>query len=210
MSTCRHLPHAIHELGRGADGAEGRGAQDADVGERELGFMRLAIAEGERALAEGEVPVGCVLVLPGAGGEPDVVVGAGGNKTNEKLNATRHAELEAIDNVLLRSSGRYDCATLRHCELYVTCEPCIMCAGALAEARVRRVFFGCRNERFGGCGSVLSLHEGPERGAPHAFECVGGVMAGAGVDLLKRFYSRGNAKAPKPQRKCKPKRPARG
>ena len=192
------------------------------TGEREIGFMRLALAAATQALHAGEVPVGCVLVLPGSGDTPDKVVATGANRTNVTLNATRHAELEAIDQVLLHAQGRQeqqedtradtvsvhsaraaalDC--LRRCELYVTVEPCIMCAAALAEAGASPVFFGCRHDRFGGCGSVLHLHEEhvpTGAAAPAGYACVPGVLADEAVALLREFYSRGNAKAPKPQR----------
>ena len=200
------------------------------VGEREVGFMRLALAAATQALHAGEVPVGCVLVLPASGDTPDEVVATGANRTNVTLNATRHAELEAIDQVLSPAAGAAaqeragegqiacegDATTvpaqsaraaaldrLRRCELYVTVEPCIMCAAALAEAGVSRVFFGCHNERFGGCGSVLHLHEEhvpSGAAAPARYACVPGVLADEAVALLREFYSRGNAKAPKPQR----------
>ena len=79
------------------------------------------------------------------------------NATNATKNGTRHAELVAIDHILLER--KLPPAVLAECDVYVTCEPCIMCAGALALVRVRRVVFGCRNDRFGGCGSILSVHQ---------------------------------------------------
>ena len=191
------------------------------IGEREVGFMRQALAAATQALHAGEVPVGCVLVLPASGDTPDEVVATGANRTNVTLNATRHAELEAIDQVLSPTTGtaaqeQGETTTapvqfartaalerLRRCELYVTVEPCIMCAAALAEAGVSRVFFGCHNERFGGCGSVLHLHEEhvpSGAAAPARYTCTPGVLADEAVALLREFYSRGNAKAPKPQR----------
>ena len=118
------------------------------------GFMQQALDQARKALDLGEVPVGCVFVHEGA------VIGTGHNRTNLEFNATRHAEVVAIDEILLHSGGAYDASIFSQCDLYVTCEPCIMCAAALAEVRVRRVFFGCHNYRFGGCGSVLKLHEG--------------------------------------------------
>jgi tRNA-specific adenosine deaminase 2 len=149
------------------------------------------------------------------------VLASGANETNASLNATRHAELVAIDRVLLPSAGgggrgaaaaaAAAAATLRRCELYVTVEPCIMCAAALAEVRIGRVFFGCGNDRFGGCGSVLRLHESgalPPPPACGAYPCTGGVLADEGVAMLRRFYSRGNAKIAKPQRRVSRQPPA--
>ena len=154
----------------------------------------------------------CV-ALPGCAGTGDLVLASGANETNASLNATRHAELVAIDRVLLRSAGsRWGAAAaLRRCELYVTVEPCIMCAAALAEVRIGRVFFGCGNDRFGGCGSVLRLHESgalPPPPACGAYPCTGGVLADEGVAMLRRFYSRGNAKIAKPQRRVSLQPPA--
>ncbi|RHY24649.1 hypothetical protein DYB32_008757 [Aphanomyces invadans] len=107
------------------------------------------------ALDRGEVPVGCVFVLN------NEVIGRGGNRTNELFNATKHAELVAIDAILEEEA--YTSSTFRECTLYdcryVTCEPCIMCAAALALLHVKRVVFGCHNDRFGGNGSILSLQD---------------------------------------------------
>ena len=211
-------------------------AKKEEVGPRELGYMRMALAAAEGALCDGEVPVGCVLVLPGAraadavpsdagaasvsaaddGGAAaiagDLVIATGANETNVSLNATRHAELVAIDRVLLGNhedggGTRWDANTLRHCELYVTVEPCLMCAAALAEVQIAKVFYGCGNDRFGGCGSILSLHEPGALPPPPmcgSYPCVAGVLADEGVEMLRRFYARGNAKIAKPKRKVVP------
>ena len=98
----------------------------------------------------GEVPVGCVFV-----DDKDQLISKACNATNITSNATRHAEFVAIDHII-QQRGSVD--ILQTCTLYVTCEPCIMCAAALAQLQIRRVVFGCSNDRFGGCGSVLALH----------------------------------------------------
>lgn len=72
--------------------------------------------------------------------------------------ATKHAEVVAIEEIAAKYGADAD-RVLANTTLYVTCEPCIMCAGALAHVRIERVYFGCHNDRFGGCSSVLSLHE---------------------------------------------------
>ena len=108
------------------------------------------------------MPVGVVFVRRPPDSTTPRVLARAHNATNATQNGTRHAELVAIDNILLRQ--RLPASVLSECDVYVTCEPCIMCAGALALVRVRRVVFGCRNERFGGCGSILSVHQA---------ECVG-------------------------------------
>jgi len=115
-------------------------------------YMRKALEEGEKGLELEEVPVGCVIV------HKSTIIATGYNLTNHTRNATRHAEFVAIDKILLHSNGQFTADIFQECELYVTCEPCIMCASALLLLRIKIVYFGCRNERFGGCGSVLSLH----------------------------------------------------
>lgn len=106
------------------------------------------------ALEKGEVPVGCIMVYK------NQVIGTGRNEVNETKNATRHAELVAVDQVKLWCEEQ--CLSfeevLRECCLYVTVEPCIMCAAALRYLSVPKVVFGCANERFGGCGSILNIH----------------------------------------------------
>ncbi|KAF8306269.1 cytidine deaminase-like protein [Clavulina sp. PMI_390] len=115
-----------------------------------------ALKLAEEALAANEVPVGCVFVRDG------VKLAAARNRTNELGNATRHAELEAIDEMLstpsLASTLDPD-FPLKGITLYVTVEPCIMCASALRQMGIDQVFCGCLNERFGGCGGVLGVNE---------------------------------------------------
>ncbi|RHY18172.1 hypothetical protein DYB28_001639 [Aphanomyces astaci] len=163
--------------------------------------------QGVKALDRGEVPVGCVFVLD------NEIIGRGGNRTNELFNATKHAELVAIDAML--EGDQYTAATLHdddhaHCR-YVTCEPCIMCAAALALVQVKRVVFGCHNDRFGGNGSILSLHDPTYASSTilaivklHRFRAfpgndhhIGypithGLMKNEAIALLKDFYDRGN------------------
>ncbi|XVE68246.1 hypothetical protein DITRI_Ditri09bG0052900 [Diplodiscus trichospermus] len=122
-----------------------------------LAYMELAIHQAKLALESLEVPVGCILIKDGD------VVASGRNRTTETRNATRHAEMEAID-VLLEKWRRDGLSksevseNFSKCVLYVTCEPCIMCAAALSILGIKEVYYGCVNEKFGGCGSILSLH----------------------------------------------------
>ena len=143
--------------------------------------MNAAFAEAERALARGEVPIGACFVVDGA------LVAEGSNETNETCDPTRHAELVAVDRALASGAA----VPWARCEVFVNCEPCIMCAGALAQLGVRRVVYGCANDRFGGGGSLLGLHA-PRAASDLGFACVGGVQADRAVALLKRFYARGN------------------
>ena len=100
------------------------------------------------------------------------------------------------------ASSRYTVADFATSTLYVTCEPCIMCASFLRQLHVPRVIYGCSNPRFGGCGTVLSVHSDPEEaGSP--FEAVGGIMRDEAVWMLRRFYLTENTKAPKPKNKSR-------
>ncbi|WVZ56760.1 hypothetical protein U9M48_007247 [Paspalum notatum var. saurae] len=171
-------------------------------------FMELALEQAKSALDNLEVPVGCVIVEDGK------VISSGSNKTNATRNATRHAEMEAID-VLLRQwqSMGLDQPQVADkfagCDLYVTCEPCIMCATALSILGIREVYFGCANDKFGGCGSVMSLHKGStsssddlsrcQASKPKGFKCTGGIMAEEAVALFRCFYEQGN---PNGQPRC--------
>ncbi|PGH17549.1 hypothetical protein AJ79_01149 [Helicocarpus griseus UAMH5409] len=157
-------------------------------------FMKKALDMGEKALATGETPVGCVLVHNGK------VIGSGMNDTNKSMNAcgilgTRHAEFLAFEEVL-RSHPR---SIFRETDLYVTVEPCIMCASALRQYQIRHVYFGCANERFGGTGGVLNLHSDP--GIDRPYGLTGGLFRKEAIMLLRRFYIQENERAPVPKAK---------
>lgn len=112
-------------------------------------YMNQALALAREAAAVGDVPVGCVIVRDGE------IVGRGRNRREERGDATAHAEMEAIRDACARlGSWR-----LHRCTLYVTLEPCPMCAGAIVNARVDEVRYGVRDEKAGCCGSVLNLFE---------------------------------------------------
>lgn len=112
------------------------------------------LSKAREALQKSEVPVGCIMVYK------NQVIGTGRNEVNKTKNATRHAELVAMDQVKLWCES--ECLNfedvLHECCLYVTVEPCIMCAAALRLLGIPKVVFGCANERFGGCGSILNIH----------------------------------------------------
>ncbi|OJJ46334.1 hypothetical protein ASPZODRAFT_132403 [Penicilliopsis zonata CBS 506.65] len=156
---------------------------------QQLSFMKKALAMGEKALEVGETPVGCVLVYN------NQIVGSGMNDTNRSMNGTRHAEFIAIEE-MLRS---YPKSALRDTDLYVTVEPCVMCASALRQYQIRKVYFGCANERFGGNGSVLSLHSDPALDPPYPVQ--EGLYQKEAIMLLRRFYIQENDKAPNPRPK---------
>ena len=156
------------------------------VEDRIMHFMGMALEQGKQAIENYEVPVGCVFV------RGDRVIGEAFNQTNATRNATRHAELVAIDSILLKKK-EFSSNIFAECDLFVTCEPCIMCASALAQLGLKRVYYGCSNERFGGCGSILSIHEGK-------FNCVSGIREKEAVELFQSFYKRGNPLAPDAKR----------
>ena len=139
--------------------------------------MRLAIAEAERALGHDDVPVGAVVV---AGGE---VVGAGRNERERLGDPTAHAEIGALREAA-RALGSW---RLLGATLYVTLEPCAMCAGAIVLARVPRVVFGTPDPKAGAAGSVLDVLAEPRLN--HRPEVAGGVLAGECAGLLRAFFA---------------------
>ena len=112
------------------------------------GYMNEALALAREAAAAGEVPVGCVIVGPDG-----TVIGRGRNRREENADATAHAEIEAIREACT-ALGDW---RLEDCRLYVTLEPCPMCAGAIINARVPAVYYGAREAQSGACGSVIDL-----------------------------------------------------
>jgi tRNA(adenine34) deaminase len=140
-------------------------------------FMGLALQLARRAWEEGEVPVGAVLVREGE------VIGQGWNRPILNHDPTAHAEIQA-----LRDAGRVQANyRLPGSTLYVTLEPCPMCAGAIVHARVARVVFGASDPRAGAAGSVFDLLPSDAR-FNHRTECQGGLMAGQAGQLLKDFF----------------------
>lgn len=158
-------------------------------------WIDTAFDMAKEALENGEVPVGCLMVYN------DEVIGKGRNEVNKTKNATRHAEMVALDQVLEWCRHR-DADFRAVCErtaLYVTVEPCIMCAAALRLAHIPMVVYGCGNDRFGGCGSVLDVSSAdlPHTGTP--FKCVSGCRAEEAVEMLRTFYRQENPNAPNPK-----------
>ena len=138
-------------------------------------YMVEALRLGAEAAAEGEVPVGAVIV------QNDQIVGIGRNRREFGKNALAHAEIEAID-MACRTLGGW---RLPDCELYVTLEPCPMCAGAIINARIERVYFGAKDEKAGSCGSVINLFELPYNHKP---QTIGGVMEEECAKQLSDFF----------------------
>ncbi len=139
-------------------------------------YMRRAIALAEECFSSGDVPVGCVIVSPS--GE---IIGEGRNRREADRSATAHAEVEAITDACRRlGSWR-----LEGCTLYVTLEPCPMCAGAIINSRVAEVRYGAREEKSGCCGSVLNLFEERFNHRPRLY---GGLLEAECRALLERFF----------------------
>jgi len=139
--------------------------------------MRQALALAARAADEGEVPVGAVLVMQGA------IIGEGWNRPIAARDPTAHAEIQALRDAA-RRAGNYRLPTT---ELYVTLEPCPMCAGAIVHARVQRVVFGASDPKGGACGSVFDLLPSDQR-FNHRTDCVGGVLEAECAALLREFF----------------------
>ena len=139
-------------------------------------WMRLALEEAEAAGRRGEVPVGCVIVGPDG-----TLLARGSNRREEKQSSLSHAETEAIETAS-RALGAW---RLSGCSLYVTLEPCPMCAGAILNARIARVYFGARDPAFGAGGGVTNLFVEPGGAVP---EIRGGILEKECAEVLTRFF----------------------
>ena len=138
-------------------------------------FMNEALRLAEQAFLEGEVPVGAVVTIG------NKIIGTGCNRREKGKNALHHAEIEAINEACKRLGGW----RLWECELYVTLEPCPMCAGAIINARIKNVVFGAYDKKNGACGSVTNLFESDFSYSP-SYE--GGFMENECADVLSRFF----------------------
>ncbi len=151
-------------------------------------FMEEALKEATKSLRVfNEVPVGCVFVLD------DEIVARGHNLVNETKNATRHAELVCIDQVLdiCKANEKDYNEVFKEISVIVTVEPCIMCAAALYDLNVKEIFYGCRNDRFGGS-TVLDVAELLKP----CTKITGGLRENEAMELLKEFYKGQNPVAP--------------
>ncbi len=138
--------------------------------------MRAALEEAQKAFDAGEVPIGAVIVADGE------IIARGRNRVEEKKSVTAHAELEALHAAeLFRRDWR-----MQHATLYVTKEPCPMCAGALVNARFERIVFGAPDPAFGGCGGAVTIPEIP--GALYHPQMTGNVEGNECLALLRQFF----------------------
>lgn len=154
-------------------------------------YMRQALALARQAAEEGEVPVGCVVVRDGQ------IVGRGRNRREKARNALCHAELEAINEACSNLGGW----RLWECTLYVTLEPCPMCAGAIINARIPRVVFGAKDTKAGSCGSVCDMFSMAYNHHP-AVET--GVLEEECAQILSEFFRQLRLTLPKRKKWQKP------
>lgn len=139
-------------------------------------FMREALKEADKAASIGEVPVGAVVVRDGD------IIGRGYNKTETTYLATNHAEMEAIAQAA-EFMGNW---RLSGCSIYVSLEPCIMCAGAIVLSRMENLYYAASDPKFGGCGSIFDIPT--ERRLNHRVNVVGGILADESAEKLKSFF----------------------
>ena len=147
----------------------------SSLGEDER-YMREAVKQAKKAYALGEVPIGCVIVHDGK------IIGRGYNRRNTDKSTLSHAEITAIKKAS-RVIGDW---RLEECTLYVTLEPCQMCAGAIVQARIPKVVMACMNPKAGCAGSILNILDMPEFN--HQVESVRGVLEEECAAMLKNFF----------------------
>lgn len=140
-------------------------------------LMREALAMAQQARLANEVPVGAVVVSNGE------IIGRGFNAPISKNDPSAHAEIQALRDAAARI-GNY---RLADCTLYVTLEPCPMCAGAIMQARIARLVYGAADPKAGACGSVINLFQ--ESRLNHHTQVVGGVLADECGEKLRRFFA---------------------
>lgn len=138
-------------------------------------YMKAALRLAKKSAQEGEVPVGCVIVCDGK------IVGRGRNRRETKKSALSHAEIEAIGKACKKLGGW----RLHRCDLYVTLEPCPMCAGAIMNARIRKVYYGADDPKAGSCGSLISLFDIAYNHKP---ELVRGLLREECSGVLTEFF----------------------
>ena len=138
--------------------------------------MKEALKEAKKAYDKKEIPVGAVIV------KDNKIIARGYNRKEEKNDTTKHAEIIAIQ----KASKKLNSWRLIDCEMYVTLEPCSMCAGALIQSRIKKVYIGTMDEKTGACGSVLNLLE--DYNFNHKVEVEKNVMQNECENILKQFF----------------------
>ena len=148
----------------------------ADINKIHEKYMKAAIKQAMKAYALGEVPIGCVIVHEGQ------IIGRGYNRRNTDKNTLAHAEITAIN----KASKKIGDWRLEECTLYVTLEPCQMCAGAIVQARIPEVVMGCMNPKAGCAGSILNILDMPQFN--HQVRIVKGILEESCSQMLKTFF----------------------
>jgi tRNA(adenine34) deaminase len=144
--------------------------------EEDIRLMQRAIQQAKKAGQHGEVPIGAIVVRAGE------IIGTGFNRRESALDPTAHAEMFAIQ----AAAQRLQNWRLENCNLYVTLEPCLMCAGAIILARIERVIFGCRDPKGGALGTLYDVsHDGRLN---HAFSVTAGILENDCRNLLTSFF----------------------
>ena len=143
-----------------------------------LAFMKLAIKEAKKAELIDEVPIGAVIVKDGK------VIARAHNKKESENQATRHAEIEAIEKATKKVNNWW----LEDCDIYVTLEPCAMCAGALINSRLRNIYFGAYDKKAGCCGSLYNLPE--DTRFNHRLKVEGGILEEECASLLTNYFKK--------------------
>ena len=149
----------------------------ADINKIHEKYMKAAIKQAKKAYDLGEVPIGCVIVHEGK------IIGRGYNRRNTDKNTLAHAEITAIN----KASKKIGDWRLEECTLYVTLEPCQMCAGAIVQARITEVVMGCMNPKAGCGGSILNILEMPQFN--HQVKVVRGILEETCSQMLKEFFT---------------------
>ena len=157
--------------------------------------------QAELALSEKEVAIGCIFYNI----ETKEVIARGRNSVTATKNATRHAEMNCIDDTIkyCHENNLITAELWPKLDVYVTCEPCIMCARILRNLNFNCVYYGCSNERFGGCRSVLNVANDDKIIKERKLEFIHGIRERDTINLLKTFYSGENLNAPDGLRKLK-------
>lgn len=140
-------------------------------------YMREALKQAKKAYTLGEVPIGCVIVHQGK------IIGRGYNRRNTDKNTLSHAEITAIN----KASKHIGDWRLEECTMYVTLEPCQMCAGAIVQARIPEVVMGCMNPKAGCAGSILNILQMPQFN--HQVSVTQGILEQECSDMLKLFFT---------------------
>ena len=141
-------------------------------------YMQIALEEAKLAALENEVPVGCIIV------KHNEIIARTHNTRHKNKSAINHAEIMAIDEACKKLSSWQ----LDGCTMYVTLEPCIMCAGAILQARIKTVVFASKEPKFGACGSVVNIFNSLEYKFNHEVELIEGICENESKTLIKDFF----------------------